>query len=415
MEQLLQLPAAATPPGVRSNFVDPPKLEATGRAVILTFWILCSVVLLVRMYTKIRIIRQVDLSDYSILVAWFVEVFAPVRSGRFYWTCHFLIAVNFIFYLIGFFLELFPCRPREKFWKPWLSGSCLNIILQDVVAGSINSASDIVILVLPQLRIWSLHMPLGRKIAVSAIFLVGAMACAASIVRLAYTVVLYHTDNVSYYSFLAGLWTIPELSMGIMVACLPVMPRFFKSFDPEQRLTCLGSSLQDSLSGGTRHRSQHSKTASKTSYPNGGPGKGESDRYPLVSVSSRGSNPSGAIPDQRPLDRLNCPHHRVQIVRPGDLMSHMDVDLSQTATTQRAQLRSIAIALIVSPPDMNCRHVDDLAIRGRLHDTSITPDQSAGEEEQGDGDDPRDGLVHDFCGLTRGPWLLILTRTPTRT
>ncbi|THC98614.1 hypothetical protein EYZ11_001892 [Aspergillus tanneri] len=362
MEQLLQLPAAATPPGVRSNFVDPPKLEATGRAVILTFWILCSVVLLVRMYTKIRIIRQVDLSDYSILVAWvcqieypppsprltlqaifmgyfvpswlllqvapgvdqwnlrmkdfssmllyfhvgsvmygwniffiklaillqFVEVFAPVRSGRFYWTCHFLIAVNFIFYLIGFFLELFPCRPREKFWKPWLSGSCLNIILQDVVAGSINSASDIVILVLPQLRIWSLHMPLGRKIAV---------ACAASIVRLAYTVVLYHTDNVSYYSFLAGLWTIPELSMGIMVACLPVMPRFFKSFDPEQRLTCLGSSLQDSLSGGTRHRSQHSKTASKTSYPNGGPGKGESDRYPLVSVSSRGSNPSGAMSD----------------------------------------------------------------------------------------------------------------------
>ncbi|KAA8647058.1 hypothetical protein EYZ11_006990 [Aspergillus tanneri] len=360
LEQILQLPAATPPPGVKPNLVDPPNLKAAGLAVILVFWILCTVLLIVRLYTKILVIHKVNLSDYSILLAWaifmgyfapawlmlqvapgvdqwnmrlkdfssmlyssgqyyyvasvlygciiffiklaillqFVEVFVPMRQrDRFYWTCHVLIAVNFVFYLISSFLELFCCQPREKFWKPWLQGHCMSMTaVLNVVVSSINSASDIIILVLPQLRIWALHMPLGRKVAVSAVFLVGVMACAASVVRLAYTIRLYESDNISYSRFLAGLWTIPELSIGISVACLPIMPKFFKSINLEHRLSRLGTSLQTLFSGSSsRHRSQGRSSKNSASKPDpypAVPGEegSESDQYPLVSMLSRGSS-----------------------------------------------------------------------------------------------------------------------------
>lgn len=51
----------------------------------------------------------------------------------------------------------------------------MNYTVLNVVASSVNAASDIIILVLPQVRIWNLQMPLSRRIAVSAVFLVGVM------------------------------------------------------------------------------------------------------------------------------------------------------------------------------------------------------------------------------------------------
>ena len=106
----------------------------------------------------------------------FIEIFVPIRrTGTFYWICLILIIVNFVFYFISFFLEVFSCNPVEKYHKPWVKGTCMNYNVLNVVASSVNAVSDIIILVLPQVRIWNLQMPLSRRIAVSAVFLVGVM------------------------------------------------------------------------------------------------------------------------------------------------------------------------------------------------------------------------------------------------
>ncbi|KAH8435317.1 uncharacterized protein LDX57_012947 [Aspergillus melleus] len=357
LEKLLEMPAATPPPGVTPNLVDPPNDEAAAKGIILSFWIFCSLMLFIRVYTKLVLIRKFDLSDYSILMAWailmgdfapywlfadlapgvdqwnlrlkdfstvieyfhaggvlygcciffiklaillqFIEIFVPIRrTGTFYWICLILIIVNFVFYFISFFLEVFSCNPVKKYHKPWVEGTCMRYHVLNVVASSVNAVSDIIILVLPQVRIWNLQMPLSRRIAVSAVFLVGVMACTASVVRLAYTVVLMKTKNISYYAYLSGIWTIPELSMGIVVACLPVLPKFIKSLDPSHRLSRIGSSLQGMFSGGSRSlsRSRSHNYSSDRTERNNAPytsiqrGKdGWSDSLPLVSTSSRGS------------------------------------------------------------------------------------------------------------------------------
>lgn len=65
-----------------------------------------------------------------------------------------LIWINLVFYLISTVLEIFSCRPREKAWNPLMtSGSCINVLILNVTASSINAASDLVLLILPQLTI----------------------------------------------------------------------------------------------------------------------------------------------------------------------------------------------------------------------------------------------------------------------
>ncbi|KAH8432810.1 uncharacterized protein LDX57_010439 [Aspergillus melleus] len=362
-EELLEMPAGSPPPGQQSNLKDPPNLETAGRAVLLFFWISASTLFLLRMYTKLFVIRKVKLSDYSIILAWgifmgyfapawllskvgpgvdqwnislknfisllfyfhvasimygcciffiklaillqILEVFVPLKSNNyFFWSCHALIWINFVFYTISFFLEIFSCRPMDKVWNILITeGTCLDTTKLNIAASSINAASDVVILVLPQLRIWGLHMPLHKKIAVSAVFFVGIFACVSSVVRLAYTVHLYQTDNKSYYSYLAGVWTLPELASGIIVACLPVIPRFVRSVDPNNRLSRLGASVQELLStvtGGSRQRSRESSRNTAKGQGDGTvvmpTGKGsESDQYPLVAMSSQASSRKDAI------------------------------------------------------------------------------------------------------------------------
>ncbi|KAI9041772.1 uncharacterized protein KD926_006496 [Aspergillus affinis] len=174
-------------------------------------------------------------------------------------TCHILMWANGIFYIVFTFIQIFSCRPISRSWDVFIAnGTCLNTRLITLVAGAINAASDLLILILPQRRIWGLHSPLRKKLAVSGLFSLGLLyvqyflppfspstlklqtdpagslvnvnnshsACIASIVRLAYSIITSQTSNRAYYGYLAGTWAVPEMSFGIMVAGFPVLPKF---------------------------------------------------------------------------------------------------------------------------------------------------------------------------------------------
>ena len=54
-------------------------------------------------------------------------------------------------------------------------------------------------------------------------------ACAASIIRTTYAEAINESPDRTYNLCAVGLWTYAEIAIGIIVACLPVTPRFFKS------------------------------------------------------------------------------------------------------------------------------------------------------------------------------------------
>ena len=63
IQSLLDLPAMAAPPGLKHNFVNPPTLR-TEFYVDLTVCLIVSVVAVcIRMWTKARLIRKVNIED----------------------------------------------------------------------------------------------------------------------------------------------------------------------------------------------------------------------------------------------------------------------------------------------------------------------------------------------------------------
>ena len=105
------------------------------------------------------------------------RIFTPTqKKNLMYWGVYTVVWLNFAFYLAITIAEIFLCNPREKYWNVLITtGHCYDRNAANIAAGSVNSFSDFVILLLPQKVIWKLQMPLKRKLAVSGIFLTGLL------------------------------------------------------------------------------------------------------------------------------------------------------------------------------------------------------------------------------------------------
>lgn len=58
-------------------------------------------------------------------------------------------------------------------------------------------------------------------------------ACITSIIRTYYTWKIIHSQDVTYDMCRMCLWNSAEISIGIIVCCLPVSPRFFQFIGPK--------------------------------------------------------------------------------------------------------------------------------------------------------------------------------------
>lgn len=117
----------------------------------------------------------VFLLKLSILLQ-YLRTFVPLKTrNAMYWACHILLWLNFVFYLVSFFLTIFICTPIRKSWVLWIEGRCLDFNMLLITTGVINTVSDLSILVLPQHVIWNLQISTKRKIRISAVFLPGVL------------------------------------------------------------------------------------------------------------------------------------------------------------------------------------------------------------------------------------------------
>ncbi|KAH6637888.1 hypothetical protein C7974DRAFT_451058 [Boeremia exigua] len=290
LEKFLNAPALEPPPGVKPNFKNPDNLSHPELAVLqLT---ITTLVVWMRIFTKIRVLKRVLAEDYWLIIAWIcfvafhVIVFmfealplgvhqwdltvrrAIVHAKMFHiavaiysliiiplkvslilqirriflphdcslharplvlWVIDGFLVLNVMFYIALFLFQFLACRPLAHAWNPLIPGTCVsNKMVVHIVSAAINTASDLIIVILPQPIIWRLELGRRRKWGLSAVFLLGTLACAASSVRLYHTVRLYHATDQTYRGALMGKWAEPELTFGFLAACLPVLPAFVK-------------------------------------------------------------------------------------------------------------------------------------------------------------------------------------------
>lgn len=278
------LPPAGAVLDVFNSRAAEPLLAGTAIACVS----LTTVCTAVRLYTKIVILKQVNVEDYLLVLAtlgfaafagvllsnndagqgqhqWNMSmahaggvallvnvseiIYAPVmfaakaavllslkrifttgqRNGV-HWAFVLLLVLNSLFYLSIFFVGVFACVPRDKIHRPWLDGTCISADGLILATSAFNILSDVSILCLPLIVVWSLQTPLKRKITAAAVFATGFFGCVSSILRLYYSIRLSLTDDFTWGIYPVGVWALAELATVILVCCFPVFPRFFHHF-----------------------------------------------------------------------------------------------------------------------------------------------------------------------------------------
>jgi hypothetical protein len=89
-----------------------------------------------------------------------------------------LIALIVGYSIAGFLSTGLSCRPLNYLWNGWDGqhpGKCMNINAQTFAMAGINMSLDIVIFILPIPLIFGLHMKMGKRLGVIAIFATGLL------------------------------------------------------------------------------------------------------------------------------------------------------------------------------------------------------------------------------------------------
>ena len=99
-------------------------------------------------------------------------------------------------------------------------------------------------------------------------------ACIASILRTFYSWRVAQSPDISYNVMLVGIWAWAEMAVGIIVSCLPIMPKFFQHFSPKIRRVLSLSTGTAERGGATgesypshKHQNPFSRSSGRTRIP----------------------------------------------------------------------------------------------------------------------------------------------------
>jgi len=316
---VLQSPAAAPPPGVTANLVDPSNYASAYLTIQVVLFVLAFIFTSIRIYARFFLGREQKLEDYVAIGAWifcaalfifqriylslnpvpvgvhmwdttlqgledflfmqywcqllyvptilcikvsillqYITIFSPGKRAGLFWTCHVAIWMNAIFYITAFFLLVFQCHPIAKAWNVLSTGHCLHLQLNNA-ASAVNIISDFFIFIIPQPTIWGLKMERKQKIKISAVFSVGLLTCATAAARVYAAFKVSRSPDITWWIMLMDLISDFEMVFGIITVCLPTLPKVFKALDSS--FSIMGSALTSFLSP------QNFKIFSSTSSP----------------------------------------------------------------------------------------------------------------------------------------------------
>ncbi|TRX90537.1 hypothetical protein FHL15_008510 [Xylaria flabelliformis] len=220
------------------------------KTIVILTGIVALVALIVRLLAR-HIMRRLGIADLLLVIS--MPKLIGTRNALF-WILYGLIGSNAIFYLIGTFIEAFQCPP-EDVGTPRCN---IDVAKYNLASGVINVVSDLTILIAPHWVIWKLNLSKIRKIGVSVLFLIGALATGSAIARVIYVTNAYRTGDILFNVMTINLWAIAEQTFGYLVIGIPAIPKVLHDFPCAKRFGSLARSRSKQTatpSGGYHNRS----------------------------------------------------------------------------------------------------------------------------------------------------------------
>ncbi|KAH6718782.1 hypothetical protein BKA61DRAFT_542829 [Leptodontidium sp. MPI-SDFR-AT-0119] len=184
-------------------------------------------------------VMEISLIKIAFLV-FYLRLFPDRTFRRILWTLIFVNGMTLIIFTVAVCLI---CRPLSYVWNQWdleHVGHCGDVNSLAFANAGVCIILDICTLVLPIAPVWKLHLSLKKRIGVILMFSVGAFVTIVSILRLRSLVKFANTINPTWDYFEAGTWSIIELDVGIICACMPsfrillikIFPRLGSAHEP---------------------------------------------------------------------------------------------------------------------------------------------------------------------------------------
>lgn len=128
-------------------------------------------------------------------------------------------------------VQIFTCTPIAAFWDKSIPNSkCIDNQVQWFSHAGINILTDVIVFVLPLPVIGKLNLAKGQKYSLLGIFCLGFFTCALSVARIRF---LKLTEDFTWTNVEAAIWSIAELSSGVLCSSLltlrPLVVRLFPS------------------------------------------------------------------------------------------------------------------------------------------------------------------------------------------
>ncbi|KAK6813122.1 hypothetical protein RU639_010781 [Aspergillus parasiticus] len=124
------------------------------------------------------------------------------------------------------FLFIFPCRPIAMQWDSNLSGTCIDTLKSYYALAGTSLGFDIVIIALPLPVLWNLQLGTRQKVALCCVFAIGFFVTIIQIIRI-FTIARLKTYTDSKPVI---LWSIIEISLAVIIACVPTYGPYFRVF-----------------------------------------------------------------------------------------------------------------------------------------------------------------------------------------
>lgn len=153
----------------------------------------------------------------------------------FTYAVYLTIALVSAFNFIGATGVLYCCKPIEKFWAKWDKTKCMDNNDWYISKLAVNIVADVIILLMSICILRPLGVKFAQKIAIGAILGTGGFVLGVSLFRFACAILGWTDQDFTWRLAINYVWSILELNVAIICACLPCLKPLLVRLFPRVR------------------------------------------------------------------------------------------------------------------------------------------------------------------------------------
>ncbi|KAF5007234.1 hypothetical protein FDECE_6428 [Fusarium decemcellulare] len=171
---------------------------------------------------------SINLTKCSIVLL-YLRIFGKVRWFK--WLCWFLVICVGIYAISSVTVTIFQCTPIQRAYNKAIDGTCIDNGKFWYANAGFSIATDLIILFMPMASVYQLQIQQIQKIALIIVFALGGFVVITSCLRVT-TIDIAATTADTTYDISSTMWTVIEMNVAIVCACLPMIRPLIVKFFP---------------------------------------------------------------------------------------------------------------------------------------------------------------------------------------